>query len=145
MGKYAFKMLGLAWIAGGAVAAWGQSATRAAAQIVREIDDPPTGRRWVLERDPSRPGGPGRLVPVDQRLGGAPRKTVAAEPVIRPGDHIIVEQNTRILDARLEAVALNPAAAGSPLQVRLVIGGRVVHALALGPGRAQLVPGAGRP
>lgn len=145
MGKHVFKMLGLVGIAGCAVAAWGQSATRAAAHIVREIDDPPTGHRWVLERNPSRPGGPGLLVPADGRRVIGAQGSVAAELVIRPGDHIIVEQNTRILDARLEAVALNAAPAGSPLQVRLVIGGRVLHALALGPGRAQLVPEDGRP
>jgi len=30
-------------------------------QIVREIDDPHLGTRWLLMRDPVHPAGPGRL------------------------------------------------------------------------------------
>jgi hypothetical protein len=150
MGKQGFKTLGWVWIAGCAVAAWGQAASGAAVRIVREIDDQPTGNRWLLERDPARPAGPGRLVLAggrSNRAAGEPTamKDNAPVPVIRPGDRIIVEQHTPILDARLEAVALNPAFTGSPLAVRLVIGGRVVRALALGPGRARLAPEGVRP
>ena len=57
-------------------------------------------------------------------------------PVIRAGDRLIVEEHTAVVEARLEAVALGPAASGSPFQVRLTIGGKVVRAVALGPGRA---------
>ena len=41
-------------------------------------------------------------------------------------------------DSRLEAVALSPATVGSPFNVRLTMGGRIVRAVALGPGRAVL-------
>jgi hypothetical protein len=149
------RKLGLVWIVG--CAAFGQTAPAphgsgpaqtVQVQIVREIDDPPSGVRWLLERDPSRPGGPGRLVPAPEAHEGATTtllKSAAALPVIRTGDRVIVEQSTPILDARLEAIALNPALTGSPLKARLIIGGRVVQALALGPGRAQLAPEGGRP
>ena len=33
--------------------------------IVREIDDPHTGDRWMLVRDPLHPGGPGSLYCAD--------------------------------------------------------------------------------
>jgi hypothetical protein len=36
----------------------------------------------------------------------------------------------------MDATALGPALLGSPLHVRLSIGGSVVRAVALGPGRA---------
>jgi hypothetical protein len=31
-------------------------------EVVREIDDPHTGQRWLLVRDGQQPGGPGRLL-----------------------------------------------------------------------------------
>jgi len=119
--------------------------------VVREIDDPQNGNCWLLVRDPSHPGGPGRLVlavgaGVHSRRGRtAEQKFLAAEhraltPVIRGGDRLIVEEKTAVVEARLEAVALGPAAAGAPLQVRLAIGGKVVRAVALAPGRASLAP-----
>jgi flagella basal body P-ring formation protein FlgA len=58
------------------------------------------------------------------------------QPVIRAGERLIVEESTAVVDARLEAVALGPAAIGSPLNVKLAIGGKVVRAVALAPGRA---------
>jgi hypothetical protein len=123
-------------------------------EIVREIDDPHTGERWLLLRNDQVPGGPGRLVLVHRNEpGGAVRQAVgrvAAEagatpvpPVIRSGDRLIVEEHTAVVDAVLEARALAPAAAGSALAVRLTIGGRVVRAVALGPGRAALQPESG--
>src|SRR5512135_3727269 len=36
----------------------------AQANAVRVIRDPHTAMRWLLERDPTRPGGPGRMVPI---------------------------------------------------------------------------------
>jgi hypothetical protein len=60
-------------------------------------------------------------------------------PVIRAGDRLIVEEHTAVVDAVLEARALNPAAAGAPLDVRLTMGGNVVRVVAVGPGRAALL------
>jgi hypothetical protein len=116
-------------------------------EIVREIDDPHTGDRWLLMRNGQFPGGPGRLVlaAAHRNAAGGASGRVAGQPdeaqlipVIRAGDRLIVEERTARVDAVLEARALNPAAAGAPLDVRLTIGGNVVRVVALGPGRAAL-------
>jgi hypothetical protein len=118
-----------------------------AGEAVREIDDPHTGARWLLVRNPEHPGGPGRLVLVEgvrnqprQNKAGAGPSQAEPRTVIRAGERLIVEESTPVVEARLEAVALGPAVTGSVLEARLRIGGRVVHAVALGPGRAALEP-----
>ncbi len=103
--------------------------------IVREIDDPHNGDRWLLIRDSRHPGGPGllRLVTyagASSRQGNPELNTPA--PIIHAGDSVIVEQSTLVMEARLEAIALGPAIAGSTLNLRLVLGGRVVRAVATG-------------
>jgi hypothetical protein len=134
-------------------------------QIVREIDDRQNGVRWLLMRDLNHPGGPGVMVAagtesigsplelhqeIEQRrhegekigLVLTPAKPVSAPvvPVIHSGDHVILEEDSAVVEARLEATALGPAVVGSPLEVRVKIGGKVVHAIALGSGRAALQP-----
>jgi len=121
-------------------------------KILREIDDPHTGDRWLLVRNGECPGGPGRLMRVTARryksggaalrVAGQPEDAVF-QPVIRAGDRLIVEEHSARVDAVLEARALNPAAAGTALDVRLAIGGKVVRVVALGPGRAALQAEAG--
>jgi hypothetical protein len=64
-------------------------------------------------------------------------------PVIHSGDRLIVEEDTRRVQMRLEAVALGQAASGASLNVRLAFRGNVVRAIALGPGRAAFAQGAG--
>ncbi len=120
-------------------------------EVVREIDDPECGTRWLLLRDGRNPGGPGRLV-LAQGAGGAngTAKTHGSteafaeldrlKPVIRPGDRLVIEQETPVVSARLEAVALGPAAAGKTFKARLRMGGKIVEAVALAPGRATLEP-----
>jgi len=118
----------------------------ATSEVVREIDDPHTGDRWLLTRDPSRPGGPGRMILAKVGLDladqhGPEGSSALPEPpkffpVIHTGDHLVVEENTRVADVVMDATALGPALLGSPLHVRLSIGGSVVRAVALGPGRA---------
>jgi hypothetical protein len=117
-------------------------------EIVREIDDPHTGDRWLLMRSGQFPGGPGRLVLATAHrnaASGASSRMAGQEdeaqgiPVIHAGDRLIVEEHTVVVDAVLEARALNPAMAGAPLDVRLTIGGNVVRVVALGPGRAALL------
>jgi hypothetical protein len=66
-------------------------------------------------------------------------------PVIRAGDLIVVEEHTEVVDAVLEAVALGPAAEHGTLHARLRIGGRVVQATAVAPGRAQLAAREAKP
>ena len=114
--------------------------------VVREIDDPHSGDRWLLMRNPTCPGGPGRLVLAAAVPSGARQsRAEGSSPspvltVIHTGDRLIVEENTPLVAARLEAVALGPASPGSPLKVRLALGGRVVRAVALSAGRAAFAP-----
>jgi hypothetical protein len=115
--------------------------------VIREIDDPHTGQRWLLERNGEHPGGPGRLVPAGFRRkapGGASALNTEEEarlhPVIRAGDRLVVEEHTARADAALEARALASAAAGAVFDARLSIGGKVVRVVALGPGRAAFQP-----
>jgi hypothetical protein len=123
----------------------GQNAIRslcADCTVVREIDDPHSGRQWLLLRDTAHPSGPGLLVSKDSvqssdKLEGA---IVRLHPVIRAGDRLTVEQSNAKFDLRLEGVALSPAAPGVVFRVRLVLGGKVVEAVALAPGRAAGVP-----
>jgi hypothetical protein len=112
-------------------------------EIVREIDDPHTGARWLLMRNPIYPAGPGRLVLVGgMRIAALQPGAPVAEPprpIIHAGDRLIVEENTAVVESRLEAVALGPAVVGSPLDARLKVGGKVVRAVALGRGRAAFL------
>jgi len=131
--------------------------------VMRTIDDPPTGHRWLLMRDQEHPGGPGRLIlSTEVRAGAAgsgqvsgpgastiakltPGTSVKAgqisgavpQPQIRAGDRLLIEEHSRIADVQLSAVALGPARIGSILNARLEIGGRVVRVVAVGPGRAS--------
>jgi hypothetical protein len=134
-------------LSSGGLLAGGSSLSGAAGgQLYREIDDPHTGDRWLLVRNEQFPGGPGRLVRVVAHTGAAGQIAAGravAPPVIRPGDWVIVEEHTAVVDAVLKARALHPAVLGAVFDVRLAIGGRVVRVVALGPGRAALAPETG--
>jgi hypothetical protein len=120
------------------------------AQVVREIVDPSSGARWMLLRDIDRPGGPGRLVLVSSTISvsrGSERKGDPAvlgpapvPPMIHAGEEMTVEENSPVVASILQGVALGPAAIGSPFNVRLHIGGKVVRVVALAPGQAVLEP-----
>ena len=119
-------------------------------EVVREIDDPHTGDRWMLMRDAVHPEGPGRLLlvagpgiePVSARTGDRKKPAIPAakrtpfRAVIHAGDALIVEEHTAAVDARLEAVALGPAVEGATFRVRLKIGGKVMQAVAVSAGHA---------
>ncbi len=117
-------------------------------EVLRQIEDPSSGDLWLLLRDRSHPAGPGRLVLARQRsntgraaLGGTAQPLFARErPVIRTGDVLTVEEHTAVADTRLEAVALESAAKGGGFKARLQIGGKVVRAIAISPGRADFAP-----
>ena len=114
--------------------------------VLREIDDPATGDQWLLVRDPDRPVGPGRLVLVRRGTQLASGKTAgvseaarpAAQTIVQAGDLLLVEEHTAVVDARLEAVALEPAVKGATFRARLKIGGAVVRAVAESRGHAIL-------
>lgn len=109
--------------------------------VVHEIQDPATGARWLLERDPAHPAGPGRLVEVSSSQKVATAATETA-PVIHAGDRVVVEQHTEVADGRFEATALGSAAKGAVLRVRMrsmgEAGGLVVLVHAIDAGRAEL-------
>jgi hypothetical protein len=124
----------------GANAAHGAQAIASVSErIVREIRDPHTGTRWLVLKSTQNSGGPGRAVTVADPAWKAVQRA-APEIVIRPGDKVVVEEHTAAVDGRFEAMALAAAASGCQFDARLKIGGRVVRAVALAPGRAILAP-----
>jgi hypothetical protein len=116
----------------------------ASGEILREIDDPHNGDRWLLIRDDNHSAGPARLVLVSAARGSASETrrtapgTETPPPLIRAGDRVVVEEHSSVVDAHLEAVAMEPAWAGSAFNARLSIGGQTVRAVAAATGRATL-------
>jgi hypothetical protein len=111
-------------------------------EIHNEIADPCLGHHWQLVIDPIHPDWPGRLILLDQnaqntqntqnrnqsdnRVQTGPKRSVSdmQSMVIRAGDRVTVDQDSGVLDARFEAVALESAWAGEKLRVRLIVAGR---------------------
>jgi hypothetical protein len=114
-------------------------------RVIRTIDDPTTRQHWLLVRNVDRPEAPAQLVQVSTRFHTSigqskPRiSSLPGNPVIRPGDRLIVSESTAVSEGRFEATALNAAAAGESLTVRFRFGGSILHALAIAPGRATLI------
>jgi hypothetical protein len=135
-------------------------------EILRVINDPGAHALWLLSPDPSHPGGPGRLEcisqpallairrpdsyaesqPIENRQSAKihlspplpDQNALNLTPVIHAGDRILLEQHTSTLDSTFSAIALGPARAGANFDVRLAVGGKKLHAIALAPGRAVL-------
>jgi hypothetical protein len=160
------------------------AAERPAGEFRREILDPCLGSRWQLVTDPAHPEWPGRLVLVEppvslpsapaapsgalravalpaaipasfQPLSLAPSPTSPPAPfAIRAGDRLTVDQQTSVLHARLQAIALESARAGQTTRVRLAAGthsargwdGTVIAVVVTAPGQASwLASEGGRP
>ena len=122
--------------------------------LIRVMVDPNLGDRWLVLRDSACHGGPGRLVHASQS-GPAFKSALHASPItvprpqsaplrprpiIRAGDRLVLEENSPVAVVRLAAVALESATAGSSFRARVETGGRVVRAVALGPGHAAFAP-----
>jgi len=76
--------------------------------------------------------------------GERPKKNREAQaPMIRSGDKLVIEEHSALVEARLEAVSLGKAVQGAEFNARLAIGGKVVRAVAISPGRAAFATGAG--
>lgn len=136
------------------------AAERPAGEFRREILDPCLGSRWQLVTDPAHPEWPGRLVLVEPPVSlpsapAAPSPTSPPAPfAIRAGDRLTVDQQTSVLHARLQAIALESARAGQTTRVRLAAGthsargwdGTVIAVVVTAPGQASwLASEGGRP
>ncbi len=120
-------------------------------RAMRIIDDHGTDRSWLMVQQSAHPEAPALLLQIrDNRscaglsIKGSERRPPTADqkqhpPVIRPGDSVVLSENSSIAEGRLEAIALEPAAAGKVLTVRLRLGGSLLHAVATGHGTARLV------
>lgn len=122
-------------------------------RAIRIIADPATHQQWMLLQNLSQPASPALLLLRSRDIscaGLAPERSKLPSlsdaqslslPVIRTGDHLILSEHTRAIDAELEAVALTSAAIGESLTVRLKFGGRTVSAIATARGRATFSDG----
>jgi hypothetical protein len=142
---------------------------------LKKITDPCLGNRWLLVLDPLHPERPGQLVlthlsnvsaserrsssnplPIETDSSSASQhvgerfdsqaNAPAFAPVIHTGDLLVVDQVTASLHARFSAVALNSAAIGDLLRVRLIpvslanrnpASGRIVKVVAIGRALAR--------
>ncbi len=120
-------------------------------RVVRIIDDHGTGRRWLLVQQFDRLDAPALLVEIPNNHSCAGilhedsewRRPTAHQilplPVIRPGDSVILSEDSPVSHTRLEAIALERAATDQTLTVRLKLGGHLLRAVATAPGRATLL------
>lgn len=127
------------------------------------LDDPCLGMHWRLIIDPLHPEQPGRWQLVrpsskevirqasqparnkvlsPERMSGRDDESIRPGIVIRAGDKVMVTQGTAEINARLLAVALEPARAGERFDARLlavrnqVSSSAVLVVQASGPGEA---------
>ncbi len=131
-----------------AVLVCGLTAQRSAAggrivneRIVSERTDPGTGARWMLMRDTEHPAAPAHWLLVEagrERAAGAGAAAPGEKLMIYAGDRIVVEEQTSVMSAWLEATALTSAGTGGELRARLAIGGRVLAVRAIGPATAEM-------
>lgn len=126
-----------------------QSGYEARYRALREFEDPGTHQHWLLMRDQNRASGPALLVKVqhaecalltDGKMNpeASPRLQVRPILAIHPGDRLTLLEHTSVVDAELEATALQSAAVGDLLTVRLNFGGLTVRAIASAPGYATV-------
>jgi len=111
-------------------------------EILREIDDPWDGSRWLLRSGSNHPGGPGSLTQVADGIAepaGKKQQAARVQPVIRAGERLIVTENSKIAMSRLQAVALEVGAIGSEIKVRLLIGGNVIRVTVTGTNEASML------
>jgi hypothetical protein len=133
-----------------AASAWTQDT-----KMIRIIRDPHNGMLWQLERGAhGNSGGPGRMVLLSDReasqvdlsrfpVGPAMTDQGTRRLVIRSGDRLVIEERSSLVDARLEAISLGAATQGAEFNARLLIGGKILRAVALGPGHAAFATGEG--
>jgi hypothetical protein len=113
----------------------------AGGRIVEERTDPATGARWMLMRDAEHSAELAHWVLADagrERPAAAGATTTEPKLVIHAGDKIVVQEETAVVNAWLEATALTGAKDGGELRVKLKIGGRILAVRAISPGTAEM-------
>ena len=117
---------------------------------VRVVEDHSSHRQWLVERNLERPGWPGRVVPLRQQLlcgdeaslrrnsTGKRMAGGASDMVIRAGEALIIVEDTKAAHAELTAIAVSNGRRGDEISARLRSSGKLVKAIAAGPGRAAL-------
>jgi hypothetical protein len=124
---------------------------------VRVLNDPTLiVSCWLLERDSTHPEGPGRWlqapsrelgdsIPLNRPITGVARGVVTDHtlPVIHGGDTLMIEEDSKLAEVRLQAVALKSAGPGEIFAVRLRSTGKMILAVAVAPGRAEFAQGTG--
>jgi Chaperone for flagella basal body P-ring formation len=139
--QHGWKMLGAVLVGSSIPVAFAQGRQAAHGDdVVHVLDDGATGDRWMLERNVGHPGGPGRLTQV---AGDGARSDRDPKPanqlVIHAGETVSVQEVTKVVSVRLIGVAQASAARGKAVNVRLVVNGRFVRAIAEAPGRVRLI------
>lgn len=137
LGALVMMFLAATSVAAQTHASCNQNLDAAQPRIIREIKDPHTGQTWWLLSDAAFPAGPGRMVRSEEVscLKLKPERG-QEKPKIRRGERVLVEEHSGVAEAVWEATAMEPAQTGSELLVRLKIGGRIIRAVAVAPGRA---------
>lgn len=123
---------------------WVLLATTAALAQQQTIHDVALHRRWILLPDPAHPGGPARLVETVYDAASPQSRQL----VIHAGDKVVLCHHSKDSIVQLEATALNPAAVGETLKVRLRFGKSVLTVKASAPGQVDFLPvieGSSRP
>jgi hypothetical protein len=116
------------------------------------IKDAASGKSWRVAGDPRHPEWPARLVEV---VGGGSCGDQPADPLrtgerrgmsknsraiaVRAGDWLRVSQDTRVVHAEFDAIALGGGMSGDSIKVRLRFGGKVMRVKVSAPGRALLI------
>ena len=129
----------------------GDQSQPAIGPVFRKIDDPAAGGCWLLARNTMHPEGPGKLVRVagqdrDCDRGSGSRSLrqqrqssrLPFRVVIHPGDRLLVEQHSLLVNAQFEATAIEPAVPGERFGARLRVNGKVVTVVAVRAGLAEM-------
>jgi hypothetical protein len=114
-------------------------------RVVGYLDDSILAKRWAIMRDETHPEAPHTLVPVGYvptvtriQTGIKPSNSDSQQNVIHAGDVLTLLDDSPTLHLQLAAVAMESAAQGGRLRVRLVRGGAVLSGIVLSAHRVKL-------
>jgi hypothetical protein len=116
-------------------------------RVVGYIDDSILAKRWAIMQDDTHPEAPHTLVSVSPSStvtlaqGGSRQPDVSSQAnVVYAGDRLTLFEDSPTLHLQLAAVAIESAAQGGRLRVRLVQGGTILSGIVLSPHRVKLQP-----